>query len=219
MRISGFLFLYILASYIPLAAFGYKIGWGDYDSDAELQKINSDPKKLQIGIVIALIEHASIITLAILLFVAFSPYNLILGIVLITFRMGEGLIAFYNERSYWGLLNMAKQYSGISGTEKESLSDLARTIFKTREFRWNIMHLVFWPIGTFAFSILLLIYQVVPPIIAWLGIVAALLSIPVSGIKLAKHDFKLLFGIGGVLGILFEVSIGGWLLFSSHIIP
>jgi len=213
MRVSGFLFLYILASYIPLAAFGYQIGWGDYDPDAELQKIHDNPKKLQIGIVIALIEHASIIALAILLFIAFSPYSLILGIVLITFRIGEGLIAFYNEKSYWGLLSIAKQYSTDSGEEKNPLSDLARTILETRDFRWNIMHLIFWPIGTFAFSILLIASGVVPQIIGWLGIIAALVSIPVSGVKLAKHDSKVLFAISGLLGISFEVIIGGWLLF------
>jgi hypothetical protein len=169
--------------------------------------------------VIALIEHASIIALAILLFIAFSPYSLILAIVFTTFRIGEGLIAFYNEKSYWGLVSIARQYSVASGAERESLSDSAGTILETRDFRWNIMHLIFWPIGTFAFSILLVTYEVAPPIIGWLGIVAALVSIPVSGMKLAKRDSKLLFAIGGLLGISFEVIIGGWLLFYSHIIP
>lgn len=212
MRVSGFLFLYILASYIPLAALGYKIGWGDYDSDAELQRIDDHPRRFQIGIVIALIEHASIIALAILLFIAFRPYGLILGIVLITFRTGEGLIAFYNEKDYWGLPKIARKYGVASGDEKKSLSDSARTILERREYRWNIMHLIFWPVGTLAFSILLVISGVVPPIIGWLGIVAALVSIPVSGRKLGKHDSKVLFAIGGLLGILFEVTIGVWLV-------
>lgn len=45
MRVSGFLYLYILASYlIAMPAFGYVVEMGDYDSDAEMQKINKNPK-------------------------------------------------------------------------------------------------------------------------------------------------------------------------------
>ena len=49
MRLSGFLFLLIIVIYlIVLPALGYKAEIGD--SDAELQKINEDPKKFQISI-------------------------------------------------------------------------------------------------------------------------------------------------------------------------
>ena len=219
MRVSGFLYLYILASYIPLAIFGYQIGWGDYDSDTILQRINNHPTNFYISIVIALIEHASIIALAVLLFIAFGPLSLILAIVLTTFRIGEGLIAFYNEKSYWGLVKIARQYASTSDVEKNALSDLALNILETRDFRWNIMHLIFWPIGTLAFSIVLVTSGVVPPFIGWLGIIAALVSIPVSGIKLAEYDNKVLFGISGLLGISFEIIIGVWLLFYSSSIP
>jgi len=54
MILSGILFWLILILYLPMAAFGYKIGLGPYDSDAELQKINKHPKKLKIGIVLAI---------------------------------------------------------------------------------------------------------------------------------------------------------------------
>ncbi len=125
MRVCGFLFLFLLVLYLPMAAFGYKIGLGPYDSDAELQKINKHPKKLQIGIVLSLMSRGSIIALAIMLFIVFGSYSLILGIVWTISRIGEGLGQFYNEKKYWGLLNIARQYSGTSGAEKNALS--ART--------------------------------------------------------------------------------------------
>jgi len=220
MILSGILFWLILILYLPMAAFGYKIGLGPYDSDAELQKINKHPKKLKIGIVLAIIDHVSIIALAILLFVVFSPYNLILGIVWIIFRIGEGLGQIYNEKKYWGLLNIARQYSGTSGARKKSLSDSALNILKTRDSRFNFTQIL-WSIGTIAFSIVLVTYGVVPQFIGWSGIAASILMGFGNWIKLVKPDFKafgVLLFIGFLPAILFEVSIGGWLIF-VHTIP
>ena len=217
MSLSGFLFLFILVLNLVMGALGYLMEKGDYDPDADLQKINKNPKRFQISIMLALIEHGSVIALTIMLFIAFSPYCIILGIVWAIFRIGEGLIQFYNEPNYWGLLNIARQYSGSSGTEKNSLSDLADTIFKTKDSRFKIA-MICWSIGSLAFSIVLVTSEVVPQIIGWLGIVASILVGFGTGIKLVKPNFK---GevIGGLSAILFEVIIGGWLLFFSHTIP
>ena len=105
--LSGFLFLFILVLQIVMAVFGYILEptTKHYESDAKLQKINDDPKRFKIGIVLALIEHISVITLPIMLFIAFSPYNIILGIIWTVFRITEGSIQVYIEKDYGGLLN------------------------------------------------------------------------------------------------------------------
>jgi len=213
MKLSGFLFLFILVTLAASVAFGSKIG--DFDSDDRLPKINKHPKNFQISIVIALIEYVRIIALVIMLFIVFSPYNLILGVVWTTCRIGEGLILIYNEISYWRLLNIARQYLGTSGAEKNALSDLARTILQTRNSRWTLA-MTLSGIGTFAYSILFVVYGVVPPIIGWLGIVVGILLVFDGGIKLVKSNFKVLSAIGNLLLILFEAAIGVWLLFYSH---
>ena len=118
-KLAGFLFLFILFLYlILLPALGYKAEIGD--SDAELQKINDDPKKFQVSIGVALVHNAIVITLTIMLFIVFSPYNIILGVVWTAARLGEGFILFYNEKNYWGILNIARQYLGTNGAEKHS---------------------------------------------------------------------------------------------------
>lgn len=81
MILSGFLFLFILVSNLAMGALGYLMEKDDYDPDADLQKINKNPKNFQISIMLALIEHGSVIALTIMLFIVFSPYNIILGIV------------------------------------------------------------------------------------------------------------------------------------------
>ena len=215
MSVSGFLFLFIIITLIASEAFGNKV-ISDLDSDARLQKINDEPNKFKIGIVLALIEHFSIIALALMLFIAFSPYNLILGIVWTIARIGEGLIDVYNEKNYWGLLNIARQYSGTSGAEKNSLSDLARTILQTKNSRLASAQILF-SIGTLAYSILFVTYEVVPPIIGWFGIVASIIYGFGNGIIIVKPNKALQIFRVGLLILLFEIVLGGWLLFSPLI--
>jgi hypothetical protein len=218
MRLSGFLFLFILVSYFTKMALGNG-DYSDYDSDAELQKINRNLKKIKVSIVVAFLHHASVIILPVMLFIAFSPYNKILAIVWTIFRIGEGLILIYNEKFYWGLLNVASQYSVASDSEKKSLSDTSLIILKTKYSRFTL-GMFFWSIGTFALSIVLVTSGVVPVVIGWLGIFAGISVGFYNGILLAKHtNFVALSAIGGLSAILFEVILGGRLLFYSHIIP
>jgi hypothetical protein len=212
MMLSGFLFLFILVLNLVMGALGYLMEKDDYDPETDLNKINKNPKKFQIGVVLALIEHGSVIALAILLFIAFSPYNIILGIVLIISRTGEGLIQFYNEPSYWKLIKISRQYSDAKGSEKNSLSDSARSIFNAKDVRFKFA-MILWSIGTLAFSILLVISEVVPQIIGWLGIITSILVGFGTGIKLLKPKAKYT-AIGALTAILFEIIIGGWLLFN-----
>lgn len=201
-----------MATLSASAVFGDKID--DFDSDDRLQKIHKHPKKFQISIVLTLIEGVRIIVLAAMLFIAFSQYNLILGVAWSICRIVEGLILIYSEINYWGLLNIAGQYSGTSGAEKNVLSDAGRTILQKRNYRWTLATILFG-IGTLAYSILFVAYEVVPPIIGWLGLVVGILLVFGNGIKLVKPNFKALSTIGALSGILFEVIIGGWLLFYS----
>ena len=217
-KLAGFLFLFILVLYlILLPAFGYKVET-DY-SEVWLQEINDDPKKFQLSIGLALIHNVSVITLTIILFIVFGPpYNIILGIVLLICRMGEGLILIYNDKNYGGFLKIARQYSSTSGAEKSSLSDLARTITETNSSRFKF-GMILWSIGSLAFSIVLVTYVLVPLFIGWLGIVASILIGLGNGIELIKpnfktnRSFKILTVIGGLSAIIFEVILGVLLLF------
>ena len=212
--LSGFLFLFIIITNLASGRFGYK-AFSDLDADAELQKIDSDPKRFKIGIVLILIEHISIICLALTLFLAFNPYNIVLAVVWAISRTGEGLIQVYNKKSYWGLLNTAKQFAGANGVEKNALINKGRSVLKTKNAVFTFAQILF-SIGTLAYSILFATYGVVPETIGWLGIVASILYGFGNGIKLAAN-IKALWNIGGLLILIFELVLGGWLLFSPLI--
>jgi hypothetical protein len=216
MSLSGFLFLFIITILFVSERLTGHGTVSDLDSDAMLQKINNDPRKFKISVVLALIEHVSIVSLAVMLFIAFSPYNIILAVVWTISRIGEALIQIYNKKNYWGLLNIARQYSGTSGAEKNTLIDLGRSILKTKNSSFTFAQILF-SIGTLAYSILFVTYGVVPPIIGWFGIVASILYGFGNGIKLVKPNFRALWNFGGLLILLFELVLGGGLLFSPLI--
>ena len=158
-------------------------------------------------------EHFNIIALAIMLFIAFSSYSLILGIIWITFRTGEGLIQIYFKKNYWSILKLAKQYPSTSDADKNSLIDKGRSILKTKSSSFSFAQILF-SIGTLSYSILFITSGVVPTIFGWFGIVA---SIPYgfgNAIILVKPNFKVLAYFGGLLIFLFEAVLGGWLIFS-----
>ncbi len=210
MVLAGFLFLFILVLNLVMGALGYLMEKDDYDPKADLKKINNDPRKFKTGIGLALIEHGCVIALSILLFIAFGSHNLILGIVWTICRTGEGLLQYYNEPGYWGLLNIARKHSLAEGAEKDSLSHLARTAFKAKETRFKFA-MILWSIGTFTFSVALVIYGLAPQLIGWLGIVASVLVGFGTGIKLVRREIRVAL-VGALVAILFEVIIGGWLL-------
>jgi len=216
MFLSGFLFLFILVLNLIMATFGYKMEKENYNPDPDLQKIHTNPEKFKNGIILALIEHGSVIALTILLFITFSSYNLALGMVWLIFRTGEGLIQFINEPNYWRLLNIARKYSNSKGPEKNSLSNLARTIFNKKDNRFKFA-MICWSVGTLSFSIVLVTSGIVPEIIGWLGIVSSILVGSTTGMKLAKPNSKDYTAMGGLSAILFEIIIGILLIYYSII--
>jgi hypothetical protein len=200
--LAGFLFLFIIITLITSERFGYSV-ISDLDSDTKLKKINKDPKKFKIGTTLALIEHGTIIVLAIMLFLAFNTYNIILAVIWTISRITEGLINFYNQKNYWGLLPVARQYSITSGAKKKSLSELGRSILKTKNSVFAFAQ-IFFSIGTVP----------VPAIIGWFGIVASILYGFGNGIMLVKpNKARKIFRVG-LLILIFELVLGGWLLFS-----
>lgn len=213
--ISGFLFLLILILSLVTAALGYQMENEEYNPDKDLKRINNNIIKFKTSLILALIHNGCVIALIILLFIGFSSHNLILGIILLISRIGEGLILYINDSNYWKFLNIAKKYPKSNTNEQESLSNLAMSIFKTKDQRFKLA-MVCWSIGTLAFSIIIIVSGGIPEIIGWLGVIASITIGLGNGIKLVKHRLKFP-DIGALLAILFEIIIGGWLLFSLSI--
>ncbi len=215
--LAGFLFLFIIITLVIAERFGYSV-ISDLDSETKLQEINRDPKKFKIGTMLALIEHGTIIALAITLFLAFNSFNMTLAVIWTISRITEGMINFYNEKNYWGLLNIARQYSSSSGAEKKSLNELGRSILKTKNRVLAFAQILF-SIGTLSYSIMFATSEAVPvpALIGWFGIVASIIYGFANGIIIVKPDKARKFFVVGLLILIFESVLGGWVLISPLI--
>jgi hypothetical protein len=210
--LSGFFFLFIIVTNIASGRFGYET-FSELDSDAQLQKIGKNPKKFKMGFAFIFIEHVAIICLAITLFVAFNPTNLMLAVVWVIARTAEALIQIYTKRDYWGLLGLATKYSVSSGAEKKALSDVGLRVLKKKNTVFTFAQILF-SVGTLAYSVMFVTSEAVPVAIGWFGVVSSIVYGLGSGVKLLKTEFKALWNVGGLLILIFELILGGWLLFS-----
>jgi hypothetical protein len=215
MMISGLFFLLIIITNLASNRFGYQT-FGDLDKEAKLEKISKDPRRFQISFALILIEHFIIILLAITLFFAFNVYNLTLAVVWTISRSIEGLIQIYNKKSYWGLFNIAKKYTTANDAEKKSLDDMRLSILKSKMSNFLFAQ-IFFSIGTLAYSTLFVVYEVIPVLIGWFGIVASIIYGLGNGIFFIKPNFKALWNLGGLLILIFEIILGGSLIYYSII--
>ena len=212
MVLSGFLFLFIIIALVIAERFGYS-AISDLDSETKLQEITKDSKKFKTGTMLAIIEHGTIIALAITLFLTFNSFNIILAVIWTISRVTEGLVNFYNEKNYWGLLDIAKKYLTSSGAENQSLIEVGRSILKTKNRVFAFAQILF-SIGTLSYSILFSTSEAVPvpAPIGWFGIVASILYGVANVIIILKPDKARKFFVVGLLILIFELVLGGWLL-------
>lgn len=209
--LSGLLFWLIIITNIASNQFGYQTV-SNLDAEANLEAIHNDPGKFRTGYVLIVIEHICIILLAVMLFVAFSQYNMMLGVVWLISRTTEGLIQIFNKKNYWKLLTIARQYAEADDADKNKFVDLRLHILESKRSNFAVAQLLF-SLGTLAYSILFVTYSLVPAIIGWSGIVASILYGLGNLLTMVKPNFKVLWNIGGLFILLFEIALGTWLLF------
>jgi hypothetical protein len=215
MFLSGFFFLFIIVTNIASGKFGYQT-FSKLDSDSELERIHSNPRNFKIGFGLILTEHIAIILLVVMLLLAFNAYSLLLALIWSVSRVTEAIIQIYNKKNYWSLLRISEQYSKKSGSSRDSMRDLARSVLKTKNSVFAFAQILF-SVGTISYSIFFVLYGVVPELIGWFGVVASIIYGFGSGIALAKPNFKTLWSIGGLLILIFEIILGGFLLISPWI--
>jgi hypothetical protein len=216
--ISGFLFLFIIVVLmLATQKFGYEV-YSKSDAEAKLQAIIEDPKRFRTSVVLVLLEHVAIVSLAISLFIAFSPYNILLGIIWLIARSGEGLVQIYYKKDYWSLRKLARQYPETSGVERDILVNSTRSILKTKNTVFSGAQILF-SIGTLSYSILFAFYGVVPVLIGWFGIVSSIIYGIGNAVILEKPSNESVWNLGGLLIFIFELVLGAWLLLSSLLSP
>ncbi|MFX0145209.1 MAG: DUF4386 domain-containing protein, partial [Candidatus Hodarchaeota archaeon] len=140
-----------------------------------LGAVADDGKKFRIGIAVDLVSHVSIIALAGLLYLAFSPYNKSLALLRTLWRVAEGTIMALNEINYLMLLAVAQKFISVTGAETGMLETVGRTLIQAKDWGLKI-GLAFLALGHLLYAILFVSSGAVPLALGWFGILASVLA-------------------------------------------
>jgi len=211
MKLCGFLYIYILITNAASVGLGNRTG--ETDSASMLPTISENPGRYRMGIIVAIASHLGIVVITGTLFLAFSPLNRQLALIGSVSRLGEALAMIYGEVTVLKLIDLAREYA-LASSNKESLRLLGDQILRTKN-TWVDLGLLLLSIGAIAYCVSFVQSGAVPSMIAWLGLMAGIISAIGILIKFAT-GFGALGVIGMVLMMAFEVTFGGWLIFYSH---
>ena len=211
--LAGSLFLLIIILNLASDRFGYET-FGKIKPETKLRETSDNLSKFKTGFALIIIEHASIVALAVVMFVAFNEFNTALAATWLVVRTGEGLIQIYYKKNYWRLLKLGRRFSGAGEAEKSALTESVREILITKNRVFMITQVLF-SIGTVAYSSLFVAYDVVPLFIGWFGIAAGIIYGAGNVIKLARTESQAVWNIGGLLVLIFELVLGGWLVINT----
>ena len=210
-QLCGILLLFILiTSALSQSLAGAVLNAADVPGT--LSKVAASDKKFRIGVVIDLISHVSVIALAGLLYIAFSPYGQPLALIGTLWRVTEGTIVALGEVNNFVLLAVAQKFNSATGAVMVTLETLGRTRIVAEESGLKI-GLTFFAFGHLAYAILFVSSGAVPSVLGWWGVVASFLA--VAGILLAfinPNVSSVIKSVSFFPIILYEVALGIWLL-------
>lgn len=212
--IAGSLFLLIIIFNVAADRFGYET-FSKLNPEEKFKEIYNDPRRFRTSYWLIVIEHVFLIAVAIVLFAALNQYNIALAVVWLVFRTAEGLIQIYYKKDYYKFLNLSEQYSGAGESGKDSLVKTGLQILKTKNKVFTFAQILF-SIGTLSYSILFVVYDILPLYIGWFGITAAVIYGTGSGVKL-KTGSQAVWNVGGLLILVYELVLGGWLIINAII--
>jgi hypothetical protein len=205
--LCGFLFLFILLTSI-LSQFLAGTAFDSGDVPATLSNLAVKSQKYRISVVVDLISHVSIIALAGLLYIAFSPYNQTLALLGTLFWVAEGTIIALAEASNLVLLDVSQRSASATGAQVGALESMGRTIISMGEWGYKI-GLVFLVIGSLMYAILFVTSGVVPIALGWFGVIASLLAAGGVLISLINPNLSM---VSFLVMIPYEIVLGFWLL-------
>lgn len=204
-RIAGFMYLFIiLSSLLALAVLDPKIN--------TIKDIMANEIYFRINTAYTLIMYLSVIILTVYLFAILKHVDKNLAILALSFRLGEAILGGVKVLCCLIVLLLLedKSYSKIFGAEHlQSLAGL----FSNAYWSMTIVVFAFLGLGSIVYFYLFYKSKYIPKILSVLGMCSYSLVVTGSFISIVFSNNA--FMILGSQAILFEIVIGGWLLFKG----
>jgi hypothetical protein len=210
-RLTGFLFLFILATSALSGGLAVELNADPDQVTNTLRNIAEDPGKYRISITFDLVSHMAIIAIASALYLTFNKYNRQLALFGTLWRVVEGVIMAFTELNNFVLLEVAQDFLSATGTRAVTLETSAQSIILVSNLGVTI-GLAFLVLGHLAYGILFVSSKAVPRPLSWLGVVASVIGIVGALLGLVIPNLLFILTGGIIIVMLYEIVLGIWLL-------
>jgi hypothetical protein len=178
---------------------------------AKLMGVAQHANDLRVAVVLILFSNFCAMALGVTLYTITREVDPDLAMLALTFRVGEGVIGGISVQRTLGLLWVATA-AGVNAPDMQTAHALG-TLFTGQGGAPGLVGALFFAAGSTIFSWLLLRGRLIPPVLAWLGVVVSIIW--VVGLPLQMTDVlrgPIVTWVIFVPMAAFEVPFALWLL-------
>lgn len=208
-RVAGFAFLFYIAVGLSQMVVGRGVNAGG-DVPAKLASLVSHAARVETNAFLGLVTAFTALVLAAALYGLTRDEDTDLAILALSCRIGEGLLGAVPSIVSLTLLSLAS--SAI--TDAAGTATVATALFRVRTLS-TLVGSLFFAVGSTLFAWLMLKGNVVPRILAWLGVVSSLLLVVALPLQLVGLLHGAITQLIWVPEAAFEIPVGLWLLITG----
>ena len=210
-RVAGFAYLAIIITSILTLIFVESKLVVDGNAAATTQNIMANELLFRIGLAVDLFMFAGVVLLSLALYIILKTVNKNLALLALLWRMTEAVLGGVTVLAGMVvvLLLNGKDYFTIFGTEQ--LQALVMLFLNVRTAGFHIV-IIFVGLGSIVFFYLFFKSKYIPRILAAFGIASFFLMLVGSLVNILTPHYAELAMLSYAPAILFELTIGAWLL-------
>jgi hypothetical protein len=206
-RLAGFTFLLYIVVGVTMMLLGAGSGEG---TAAKLADLAQHETTVRAGLLLSPVIWFCAVVLAVTLYGITWEEDPDLAMLVLTSRVGEGVIGAASTVASLGLLWFATT-GAPAAPDSAAANVLAGYLFKMEGWSTTISA-TFFAVGSTAFSYLLLRGRMVPVILAWLGVLASVLLLVGLPLQLAGFLQGSISNLMWIPMAAFEIPLAFWLI-------
>ncbi len=214
-RIAGATYLlYIAVSFPAISLFDRAID--AQGTAAQLALIARHATDLRVVVVLSLLACFAAFTLAVALYAITRDEDRELALLALTCRVAEGVVNAINVLAIVGVLWLA---TDVDAAREVSTTNVLGSFLLSVQVWSTAIAATFFAVGSTIFSWLLLRGRMIPRALAWLGVLASALVVPILPFQLIGLAPELLTQLMWIPVGVFELVLAPWLLIKGVAAP
>lgn len=208
-RIAGFTFLFYIAVAFPDMVLMNRATSAE-GTAAQLARIAEHASDVRVAILLTLLSCFAAIVLAVTLYAITREVDQELAMLIMAFRLAEGVVGVIGIPNTQGLLWLATAGVGPGAPDLATANTIGAYMLMPAQ---NMMiGAPFFALGSMIFSYLLVRGRIVPVALAWLGLLASIILVVCLPLQLAGYLRGLITSLMYLPMLAFEIPLGLWLL-------